>query len=83
MPSTARSRMAISKKKPIKIKRPAPIAELTFDTAARQDYLTGFHKRKLARIKAAREAATKIEKEATKHAKAQVCCVNANGRSWC
>lgn len=39
------------------------IDELKFDTAARQDYLTGFHKRKVQRIKAAREEAIKKEKE--------------------
>lgn len=65
-------RMPAPKTKPLKIKRPAPIAELTFDPTARKEYLTGFHKRKLARIKAAREAAAKIEKEANRAAKAQV-----------
>ena len=37
----------------------ASIAEINFDNAARQDYLTGFHKRKLQRAKQAREAAEK------------------------
>ena len=72
MPVTARGRQALSKRKPMKIKRPAPMAELTFDTDARQDYLTGFHKRKLARIKHARESAAKMEKEANQHAKQMV-----------
>lgn len=37
--------------------------EITFDPSARADYLTGFHKRKLARIQNAREIAVKREKE--------------------
>ncbi|KAF2098984.1 hypothetical protein NA57DRAFT_76219 [Rhizodiscina lignyota] len=39
------------------------VAEIQFDSAARADYLTGFHKRKLARIKHAQEAAAKKERE--------------------
>ncbi|KAI8921898.1 nucleolar protein 12-domain-containing protein [Powellomyces hirtus] len=36
--------------------RPAPaIAELVYDESARTDYLTGFHKRKLEKKKAAIE----------------------------
>jgi ribosomal RNA-processing protein 17 len=38
-------------------------AEILFDTAAREDYLTGFHKRKLARIKQAQELAKEAAKE--------------------
>lgn len=37
--------------------------EITFDLSARQDYLTGFHKRKVARAEHAREAAAKKERE--------------------
>ncbi|GAM88792.1 hypothetical protein ANO11243_068260 [Dothideomycetidae sp. 11243] len=40
-----------------------PVAELTFDPAARQEYLSGFHKRKLQRIKHAQEVAQKRERE--------------------
>lgn len=39
------------------------VEELNFDTSARQEYLTGFHKRKQARIQSAREAAIKRDKE--------------------
>ena len=39
------------------------IEEISFDPAARADYLTGFHKRKLQRIKHAREEAAKRERE--------------------
>ena len=39
------------------------VEEITFDPDARQEYLTGFHKRKLQRIENAREAAVKREKE--------------------
>lgn len=33
------------------------VEEITFDPSARQEYLTGFHKRKLQRAKHAQEAA--------------------------
>ncbi|KAF2740429.1 terpenoid cyclases/Protein prenyltransferase [Polyplosphaeria fusca] len=37
--------------------------EITFDPAAREEYLTGFHKRKQARIKHAQEESARKEKE--------------------
>ncbi|KAL9010759.1 MAG: hypothetical protein Q9173_004338 [Seirophora scorigena] len=39
------------------------IEEITFDFAAREEYLTGFHKRKLQRIKRAKEEALRRERE--------------------
>lgn len=39
------------------------IEEIAFDTSAREDYLTGFHKRKLQRIKRSKEEAAKKERE--------------------
>ena len=39
------------------------LEEITFDSTARADYLSGFHKRKQARIKHAQEAAAKREQE--------------------
>ena len=45
-------------------KRVARIEEISFDFAAREDYLTGFHKRKLQRVKIAQEEAAKKAKEA-------------------
>ncbi|KIW30643.1 uncharacterized protein PV07_06371 [Cladophialophora immunda] len=36
---------------------PTVVEEITFDTSARHEYLTGFHKRKLQRAKLAQEAA--------------------------
>ncbi|KAK5113914.1 hypothetical protein LTR85_010447 [Meristemomyces frigidus] len=39
------------------------VEEITFDPSARQEYLTGFHKRKVARKETAREQAIKREKE--------------------
>lgn len=36
---------------------PTVVEEITFDLAARQDYLTGFHKRKVQRAKHAQEVA--------------------------
>lgn len=40
------------------------IEEIKFDPDAREEYLTGFHKRKLQRTKHAREEAVKREREA-------------------
>lgn len=48
------------------------IEELKFDPAARQEYLTGFHKRKLQRIKHAQEQAAKTEKEEKVQARKEV-----------
>ena len=39
------------------------LSEITFDPAARQEYLSGFHKRKVARKEHARDVAIKREKE--------------------
>lgn len=48
---------------PKKRRKSAPtIEEISFDTSAREDYLTGFHKRKLQRIKHAKEEAAKKER---------------------
>ncbi|KAK5173488.1 uncharacterized protein LTR77_002169 [Saxophila tyrrhenica] len=48
---------------PAKRRKTAKVESLTFDPAARQEYLTGFHKRKLQRKENARELAVKREKE--------------------
>lgn len=49
---------------PRKKRKPASaIEEISFDSSAREDYLTGFHKRKLQRIKHAKEEAAKKERE--------------------
>ena len=39
------------------------IEEIAFDPSAREDYLTGFHKRKLQRIKHAKEETAKRKRE--------------------
>jgi len=39
------------------------IEEINFDFSAREDYLTGFHKRKVQRAKAAQEEAAKKARE--------------------
>lgn len=50
---------------PKKRRKSAPaIEEIKFDVNAREDYLTGFHKRKLQRAKHAREEAAKRERDA-------------------
>lgn len=48
------------------------IEEISFDNDARADYLTGFHKRKVARATKAREEAEKKEKEERVKIRAQV-----------
>ena len=48
---------------PMKRRKVEPVAELTFDPEARQEYLTGFHKRKVQRVKHAQELAQKRDKE--------------------
>ena len=47
-------------------------AEINFDFSAREEYLTGFHKRKQARIKHAQEQAAKMEHEEKLRLRAQV-----------
>ena len=48
---------------PRKRKRSPAIAEIAFDSSAREDYLSGFHKRKLQRIKHAKEESAKRDRE--------------------
>ena len=59
---------------PKKKRKSAPtIEEISFDTSAREDYLSGFHKRKLQRIKHAKEQAAKKEREEKIAARKIVC----------
>lgn len=46
---------------------------ITFDPAAREEYLTGFHKRKLERIKHAQDENAKREKEEKLRFRREVC----------
>lgn len=48
------------------------VEEINFDTDARQEYLTGFHKRKLQRIKRAQEESAKREKQEKLDSRKQV-----------
>lgn len=48
---------------PTKRRKIFAIEEITFDPAAREEFLTGFHKRKLARVKHAQEETAKKERE--------------------
>ena len=48
------------------------VEEITFNPEARQEYLTGFHKRKLQRIENARELAAKRDKEERVKARKEV-----------
>ncbi len=56
-----------------KRKSTSAIEEIAFDFNAREDYLTGFHKRKLQRIKRAKEEAAKKEREEKITARKLVC----------
>jgi len=48
-------------------------AEIVFDDISRADYLTGFHKRKQARIRHAQELAAKKEREDKVKGRALIC----------
>ena len=58
-------RKAINVIEPYKKRRKAipSIEEISFNSSAREDYLTGFHKRKVQRAKRAKEEAVKRERE--------------------
>lgn len=58
-----------------KRKSASAIEEISFDFSAREDYLTGFHKRKLLRIKHAKEEAAKKDRE-DKLAARKIVCLN-------
>lgn len=49
------------------------LAEITFDPSARNEYLTGFHKRKQQRIKTAQESTAKMDREERVKDRRQVC----------
>jgi len=49
------------------------VEEVTFDATAREDYLNGFHKRKLQRIKHANEEAAKRDRNEKLAARKLVC----------
>ena len=49
------------------------IEEVVFDLSAREDYLTGFHKRKLQRAKQAREQAVERERLERIEARKKAC----------
>jgi len=60
----------ISKRRKLDSKQPS---EIIFDPSARQEYLSGFHKRKEARRENARETAAKEAKEERVRDRRQVC----------
>jgi ribosomal RNA-processing protein 17 len=49
------------------------VEEIVFDSSARQEYLTGFHKRKLQRAKHAQELAEKKAREERIEERRKVC----------
>ena len=56
---------------------------ITFDRDARRDYLTGFHKRKLQRVKQAKAVAANIERQAKLDARKQVLPLIVSSRPRC
>lgn len=53
------------------------IEEISFDDANREDYLTGFHKRKVQRAKRAQEEAVKKGREERVEMRKQVCILSS------
>lgn len=49
--------------RPIKRRKVSTLEEISFDSAAREEFLTGFHKRKQQRISHAREQAIQKERD--------------------
>lgn len=49
------------------------IEEITFDPVARHEFLTGFHKRKMARMRHAQEVAEKKAREERRQERKKVC----------
>lgn len=73
----ARPRQKITAPPPRKKRKvSSAIEEIAFDISAREDYLTGFHKRKLQRIKQAKEEAAKRDREDKLAARKIVRCTN-------
>ena len=60
---TARHQRTLSDTPLRKRRKTSAIEEITFDHAAREDFITGFHKRKLQRARYAREVALRKERE--------------------
>lgn len=58
---------------PSKRRRPNQIEEISFDNDARSEYLTGFHKRKLHRIKVAQQENAKKDRELKLETRKNVC----------
>lgn len=73
----ARPRQKITAPPPRKKRKvSSALEEIAFDISAREDYLTGFHKRKLQRIKQAKEEAAKRDREDKLAARKIVRCTN-------
>jgi hypothetical protein len=68
---------------PSKKRKTTATEEISFDPSAREEYLTGFHKRKLARIKHAQEENAKKEREERIRARAEVCGSPVSGADAC
>jgi ribosomal RNA-processing protein 17 len=55
-------------------KRKNPIEEITFNPEEREEYLTGFRKRKLQRVKHAQDVAAKKARESRNEMRRKVGC---------
>ena len=64
----------------MRLGRTAAVEEVTFDNSARQEYLTGFHKRKVQRAKHGAEAAGRRAKEEKREARKTVCATFLLGK---
>lgn len=67
---------------PSKKRKVHAIEEIAFDNSAREEYLTGFHKRKVQRQKHAQEEAARRAREEKIEMRKQVCLVLTQ-ISWC
>ena len=67
---------------PKKRRKTSQPEEILFDPAARQEYLTGFHKRKQARIQHAKETAAEKERKLKIEERKRVCCHSFSSFGW-
>lgn len=70
--ATPRLKKGLFPTAPKKRKRGHTVEEINYDPEARADYLTGFRKRKLQRIKVAKELAAEQERQDKIRARKQV-----------
>ena len=72
-PTSLEQRLKKDKRIVARKRQQKSVLEIKWDDAAREDYLTGFHKRKLQRQKKAQERAQEREREAKREERRIVC----------